>query len=126
MCHPAGAFRELNNISQTEQGVAANGRHNNLYWQEETYLTYNRTLKGLHRVNAMLGMSWQAYASRYNYSEAQSFESDFFEDLNMGTGKNPRPPGSNYDEWKMNSYFLLRSEERRVGKECRSRWSPYH
>src|SRR5690349_23413681 len=22
--------------------------------------------------------------------------------------------------------FSLRSEERRVGKECRSRWSPYH
>ena len=21
---------------------------------------------------------------------------------------------------------FLRSEERRVGKECRSRWSPYH
>ena len=25
---------------------------------------------------------------------------------------------------KENSFF--RSEERRVGKECRSRWSPYH
>src|SRR5256885_8911086 len=24
------------------------------------------------------------------------------------------------------STLLLRSEERRVGKECRSRWSPYH
>ena len=24
------------------------------------------------------------------------------------------------------SYNQLRSEERRVGKECRSRWSPYH
>ena len=23
-------------------------------------------------------------------------------------------------------YQLIRSEERRVGKECRSRWSPYH
>src|SRR5256885_2048594 len=23
-------------------------------------------------------------------------------------------------------FFLARSEERRVGKECRSRWSPYH
>src|SRR2546429_8568962 len=22
--------------------------------------------------------------------------------------------------------YLVRSEERRVGKECRSRWSPYH
>ena len=26
------------------------------------------------------------------------------------------------DEWSS----LIRSEERRVGKECRSRWSPYH
>ena len=25
-----------------------------------------------------------------------------------------------------NPIILLRSEERRVGKECRSRWSPYH
>src|SRR4249920_1946274 len=27
-------------------------------------------------------------------------------------------------EWA--SHALRRSEERRVGKECRSRWSPYH
>src|SRR5260370_37402571 len=25
-----------------------------------------------------------------------------------------------------NNYVGFRSEERRVGKECRSRWSPYH
>ena len=25
-----------------------------------------------------------------------------------------------------NETFITRSEERRVGKECRSRWSPYH
>lgn len=24
------------------------------------------------------------------------------------------------------SMLVIRSEERRVGKECRSRWSPYH
>ena len=33
-------------------------------------------------------------------------------------------------EGKTNTYghevSILRSEERRVGKECRSRWSPYH
>ena len=23
-------------------------------------------------------------------------------------------------------FYVIRSEERRVGKECRSRWSPYH
>ena len=28
-------------------------------------------------------------------------------------------------EW-MRKMYQVRSEERRVGKECRSRWSPYH
>src|SRR5256885_17251623 len=28
--------------------------------------------------------------------------------------------------WPMPFGISLRSEERRVGKECRSRWSPYH
>src|SRR2546426_12119139 len=28
--------------------------------------------------------------------------------------------------WTLKAAGLLRSEERRVGKECRSRWSPYH
>ena len=33
----------------------------------------------------------------------------------------------NYSDIKVNpSIDELRSEERRVGKECRSRWSPYH
>ena len=27
---------------------------------------------------------------------------------------------------KVTEPYLVRSEERRVGKECRSRWSPYH
>ena len=30
------------------------------------------------------------------------------------------------DVFSRTVYGLLRSEERRVGKECRSRWSPYH
>src|SRR3989449_693381 len=28
--------------------------------------------------------------------------------------------------WSPGSLITKRSEERRVGKECRSRWSPYH
>src|SRR5256886_16055316 len=38
---------------------------------------------------------------------------------------------SDYDEWAaafiaLGDRYMSRSEERRVGKECRSRWSPYH
>ena len=37
-------------------------------------------------------------------------------------------PGFNKDlfVFKYSSSVKTRSEERRVGKECRSRWSPYH
>ena len=31
-----------------------------------------------------------------------------------------------YDVREIEGKIMLRSEERRVGKECRSRWSPYH
>ena len=31
--------------------------------------------------------------------------------------------GPTWEPWRS---VLRRSEERRVGKECRSRWSPYH
>ena len=33
---------------------------------------------------------------------------------------------SKYQENKLDIKSRYRSEERRVGKECRSRWSPYH
>ena len=32
----------------------------------------------------------------------------------------------NTDDEDMTDDQISRSEERRVGKECRSRWSPYH
>ena len=34
--------------------------------------------------------------------------------------------GGRYFESTFDSSYAVRSEERRVGKECRSRWSPYH
>ena len=36
--------------------------------------------------------------------------------------------GKRMEAWieKIQEMFNKRSEERRVGKECRSRWSPYH
>ena len=45
-------------------------------------------------------------------------EDAFGQDINFGTAgmRGRLEPGTN----------RIRSEERRVGKECRSRWSPYH
>ena len=49
---------DLNNLGKDQQGVAERRQMNTLYWQEETYLTYNKTF-GEHRINAMAGLSWQ-------------------------------------------------------------------
>ena len=38
--------------------------------------------------------------------------------------KDPKPDGVSEQEYR--EKLAERSEERRVGKECRSRWSPYH
>ena len=35
-------------------------------------------------------------------------------------------PASTNEDGSTKLAFANRSEERRVGKECRSRWSPYH
>ena len=43
---------------------------------------------------------------------------DLLETRSTSRGTNV-PGDADYD-------FMTRSEERRVGKECRSRWSPYH
>ena len=49
------------------------------------------------------------------YNGNMTMQNMVYEGLVKNTEKGPIP-------W----LALLRSEERRVGKECRSRWSPYH
>ena len=55
----------------------------------------------------------QAVFEKDDREGAAKFAGDFLSKLARKFGEN-RPD------------FVLRSEERRVGKECRSRWSPYH
>src|SRR2546429_8868110 len=53
-------------------------------------------------------------------SDAWDFDHDGYSDLYIVNGYISGPENS------VRNKSDLRSEERRVGKECRSRWSPYH
>jgi len=94
----------LNNISRPN-GWAEIVNTDVLYWQEETYLTYNKQIDR-HRVNAMAGLSWQERTENYNGARTEGFSDDFLEWNNMGAGTTPDPPSSDWNRWAMNSYFL--------------------
>ena len=63
---------ELNNISMPN-GWAEYQNWNTFYWQEETYLTYNKVF-GDHRLNAMAGLSWQERTQRWDKSYTQGLK----------------------------------------------------
>src|SRR5256885_10186305 len=46
--------------------------------------------------------------------------------VNQGYERAKNVLSNNRETLERVAQALLRSEERRVGKECRSRWSPYH
>ena len=94
----------LNNISMPN-GWAEFQNEQTMYWQEETYLTYNKTLED-HRINAMAGLSWQERTYRRNKSYTEGFFDDSYQDNNMALGTIPSSPESEWTRWAMNSYFL--------------------
>src|SRR2546427_12578399 len=79
---------------------------------------------------------WQRFADHYSLFRgtptAAWLEYELHEVFGVGVRLSPETAPRIYDEIaeKLASREFrpraLRSEERRVGKECRSRWSPYH
>ncbi|MDY9917684.1 MAG: SusC/RagA family TonB-linked outer membrane protein [Proteiniphilum sp.] len=95
---------DLSNISYPN-GNAWIEDQSTLFWQEETFLTYMNTFDK-HRINGMLGLSWQERIYRWNRGETEGFSDDFYGNNNMGVGTLPKNPTSGYSKWAMNSYFL--------------------
>ena len=95
----------LDNLSKPN-GAAEYDHYNTIYWQEETYLTWNKTFNEEHRLNAMAGLSWQERTYASNGAWTSGFADDVFQDYNMGAGTSPDAPYSSWNRWAMNSYFL--------------------
>lgn len=93
------------NLDSSGQGEANVTFHDILYWQEETFLNYNNTF-GKHRINGVLGLSWQERTYRRNYARTRGFFDNYFGFDRMQAGSNVSSPESSYEDWSLNSYFL--------------------
>lgn len=96
---------DLINISSNQGGVAEIENQRVNYWQEETFLSYNKET-GDHRINAVLGLSWQERTYNQNYQYAEGFSDNFLKYNNIDAAARPSAPSSDHDRWALNSYFL--------------------
>ena len=69
---------DVHDFGKGDLGNAYQSNSSTLYWQEETYLTYQNVFNDLHRVNAMVGLSWQERRYDFFDARAKNFSDDFF------------------------------------------------
>src|SRR5260370_38910214 len=65
-------------------------------------------------------LAWDAILTAYEKNAPRDFNKAIEKYASLLQEESPAPLESAHPN------FESRSEERRVGKECRSRWSPYH
>ena len=85
--------------------------------------------KGVFITRLYTGPDGQTHAEEIEAKFTPGNGNDIFK-MMMTTGAElHRAPAGRVSDWHTaprRQYVITRSEERRVGKECRSRWSPYH
>ena len=97
---------DVHDFGKGDLGNAYQSNSSTLYWQEETYLTYQNVFNDLHRVNAMVGLSWQERRYDSFDARAKNFSDDFFGYHQLQAGTQRPEVSSDNDRWAMNSYFL--------------------
>ena len=96
---------DLHNLSQDQGGVANLNNYNNVYWQSENYLTWNKEFNSGHKMTALLGASFQEFNQERMRAEAQNFIDDIFQWHYLQAGSVRSAEESQDYKWAMNSYF---------------------
>lgn len=97
--------RELIQFSKTAGGIATIDTEKQIYWQNENYFNYMKEFNRAHRLNVMLGLSWQQRSIEKVGATAQNFSDDFYQWHNLGAGTVTIPSTSEDYNWSINSYF---------------------
>lgn len=92
-------------VTRGDKGYVGINTYDNLYWQNENYVTYNKTF-GRNYLNALLGASWSRRSWENTGMSNRWFFDDFYKWHNIGVGTYTRPGVSSSDGMNsLNSYF---------------------
>jgi len=97
--------RGLNGFSANQKGYADINAGNGIYWQSENYFTFKKDLFSNHKIDALLGLSWQESYGESVFASAENFIDDFYGWHNLGVGNVRSGLNSGDSGWSLNSYF---------------------
>ena len=85
------------------------------------------SLRLLRRLAALSGAATANSTGRHEVWVSDNYEQNYSDPAQRCfSGETPDLFAAFYQPCGLTGRYVRRSEERRVGKECRSRWSPYH
>ncbi len=99
--------RTLRLLSADQRGIATVSTNQRIYWQNENFINWNKSIGDRHRINGMLGFSWLKDSFENLSVRSEGFIDDFFEWRNIRAG-NIIPIGGingNVGAFALNSYF---------------------
>ena len=92
-------------FSKTQGGIATIQANNQIYWQNENYLSWRKQINSNNKLNLMIGLSWQERSAELLGAQSQKFSDDFYQWHNLGAGTVTMPSSSSDYKWSINSYF---------------------
>ena len=99
--------RTLRLLSADQRGIATVSTNQRIYWQNENFLTWNKSIGDRHRINGMFGFSWLKDSFENLSVRSEGFIDDFFEWRNIRAGNIIPISGinGNVGAYALNSYF---------------------
>ncbi|MBI1301579.1 MAG: SusC/RagA family TonB-linked outer membrane protein [Alphaproteobacteria bacterium] len=99
--------RTLRLLSADQRGIATVGTNQRIYWQNENFINWNKSIGERHRINGMLGFSWLKDSFENLSVRSEGFVDDFFQWRNIRAGNIIPISGinGNVGAYALNSYF---------------------
>lgn len=96
---------------ESASGIAAHGKDKTLNWQWDNTISFNKLLKDIHKVSAILGANMSYYSYNSNSLNVRGFDNDFFayKALSGASSKEDFSVGSTFWTYTMASAFLRMS-----------------